>query len=108
MNTYGGGRRRVPVLQDLRQSAWATAPTTRAREDPGRQKATGGIEGEFKDGEFWVTKCSGIAVDDSTNGVFDIVQNETAADLPAELMRSQKGRGRGCSSPRWLMYKMTR
>lgn len=47
-----------------------------------KAKCTGGIEGEFKDGEFWVTKCSGIAVDDGTNGIFDIVQNETADDLP--------------------------
>ena len=47
-----------------------------------KAKCTGGIEGEFKDGEFWVTKCSGIAVDDGTNGIFDIVQNETAAALP--------------------------
>ena len=46
------------------------------------QAATGGIEGEFKDGEFWVTKCSGIAVDDGTNGLFDVVQNETSAALP--------------------------
>lgn len=48
-----------------------------------KAKCTGAIEGEFKDGEFWVTKASGIAVDDGTNGLYDIVQNETAASLPA-------------------------
>jgi len=48
-----------------------------------KAKATEGIEGEFKDGEFWMTKCAGIAVDDNTNGIYDVVQNETAADLPA-------------------------
>jgi hypothetical protein len=40
------------------------------------------IEGEFKNGEFFVTKCDGIAVDDGTNGIWEFVQNETAAALP--------------------------
>lgn len=40
------------------------------------------IEGEFKSGEFFVTKCSGTAIDDGTNGILDIVRNETAANLP--------------------------
>lgn len=40
------------------------------------------ISGEFADGEFFVTSCQGIAIDDGTNGIFDIVQNETADDLP--------------------------
>lgn len=48
-----------------------------------KAKATEGIEGEFKDGEFWMTKCAGIAVDDGTNGIYDVVQNETATTLPA-------------------------
>lgn len=48
-----------------------------------KAKATDGIEGEFKDGEFWITKAGGIAVDDGTNGIYDIVQNETATTLPA-------------------------
>ena len=48
-----------------------------------KAKCTGAIEGEFKDGEFWVTKASGVAVDDGSNGLYDIVQNETAASLPA-------------------------
>ncbi len=41
------------------------------------------LEGEFGDGEFFVTKCSGIAVDDGTNGIFEFVQNETATALPS-------------------------
>lgn len=40
-------------------------------------------EGQFQDAEFFVTKCSGIGIDDGTNGVFDFVQNETSAALPA-------------------------
>lgn len=40
------------------------------------------IEGEFKNGEFFVTKCEGIAIDDETNGIADLVRNETPADLP--------------------------
>jgi len=41
------------------------------------------LEGTFAEGEFFVTSCSGLAVDDGVNGIVDIVQNETAADLPA-------------------------
>jgi hypothetical protein len=41
------------------------------------------LEGTFGDGEFFITSCSGIAVDDGTNGIVDIVQNETAAALPS-------------------------
>lgn len=40
------------------------------------------IEGTYQDGEFLVTSCSGVAIDDGSNGIFDIVQNETAANLP--------------------------
>lgn len=40
------------------------------------------IQGQFGDGEFFVTQASGVAIDDGTNGIFDIVQNETAATLP--------------------------
>lgn len=39
------------------------------------------FEGEFKGGEFIVTKCSGIAIDNGTK-IYDFVQNETAAALP--------------------------
>lgn len=47
-----------------------------------KAKLTEPLEGEFADGEFFVTSCAGIAVDDGTNGIYDIVQNETAAALP--------------------------
>lgn len=47
-----------------------------------KAKCTGSIEGEFKDGEFWITKCSGIAITNGTK-IADVVQNETAANLPA-------------------------
>lgn len=40
------------------------------------------IEGRFQEGEFFVTSCSGIAVDDGANGIYEFVQNETAAALP--------------------------
>lgn len=48
-----------------------------------KAKVTEGIEGSFQDGEFFVTKCSGVAIDDGSNGIWDFVQNETADDLPA-------------------------
>ena len=41
------------------------------------------LDGELKEGEFYVTKCEGIAVDDTTHGIITYVQNETAAALPA-------------------------
>jgi hypothetical protein len=41
------------------------------------------LEGELKEGEFFISKCSGIAIDDDTNGIWEWVQNETAATLPA-------------------------
>ena len=48
-----------------------------------KAKLTGSIEGTFGDGEFLVTSCSGVAIDDGTNGIFDFVLNETAATVPA-------------------------
>lgn len=48
-----------------------------------KAKLTEALEGTFQNGEFFVTSCKGIAVDDGVNGVFDIVINETATDLPA-------------------------
>lgn len=41
------------------------------------------IDGSFGDGDFWVTSCSGIGIDDGSNGIFEFVQHETAEDLPA-------------------------
>jgi hypothetical protein len=46
-------------------------------------KLTSGIEGSLQDGDFFVTSCSGVCIDDDSNGIWDIVQNETADDLPA-------------------------
>jgi hypothetical protein len=48
-----------------------------------KAKVTGNVEGTFKGGEFWVTSCSGIAVDDGTNRIYEFVENETATTLPA-------------------------
>lgn len=42
------------------------------------------IQGQLGDNNFWVTQASGIAIDDGENGLFDIVQNETASDLPSD------------------------
>ena len=42
-----------------------------------------GIEGRFQEGEFFITSCNGIAIDDGSNGIADFVQNETAASLPS-------------------------
>jgi hypothetical protein len=47
-----------------------------------KAKLTESIEGELRDGEFFVTSCSGLAVSDGTN-LMTIVQNETATTLPA-------------------------
>lgn len=47
-----------------------------------KAKVMGGIEGNFQDGQFFITRCSGIGVDDGTNGIWDLVQHETAEDLP--------------------------
>lgn len=40
------------------------------------------MEGKLQDGEFYITRCSGVAIDDGTNGVLRIIQHETAATLP--------------------------
>ncbi len=45
-------------------------------------KVTGNIEGTFEYGSFKVTSMSGIAVEDTVNGLVDVVQNETATALP--------------------------
>lgn len=41
-----------------------------------------GIDGEFKDADFYVTKLVGIAIGDGTDKIVDVVQNETTAALP--------------------------
>lgn len=47
-----------------------------------KAKLTGALEGEWKDAEFFVTKCSGIAVDPGAGAIYELVQNETATALP--------------------------
>ena len=48
-----------------------------------KAKLMEGIEGEFKDGEFFVTKCSGMAIKPASGYLYEVVQNETAANLPS-------------------------
>lgn len=48
-----------------------------------KAKLTGPIEGEFKDAEFFMTKCSGVAIDPGAGNLFEIVQNETSGTLPS-------------------------
>lgn len=48
-----------------------------------KAKVTTGVRGVFRDGAFFVMQCSGVAVDDGSNGIWELVQNETADDLPA-------------------------
>jgi hypothetical protein len=50
-----------------------------------RCKLSGNIEGQFANGEFWVTKCEGVALADSNNDdkIFEFVVHETAEDLPS-------------------------
>lgn len=43
------------------------------------------LQGQLGDGEFHVTQASGVGIDDGTNGLFDFVQNETAADIYESL-----------------------
>lgn len=47
-----------------------------------KAKLTEGLEGEWKDGEFYVQKCAGVAIDDGSK-LMEVVQNEASATLPA-------------------------
>lgn len=40
------------------------------------------LEGTFQDSQFFMTNAQGVAIDDGTNGILEVVQNETAANLP--------------------------
>lgn len=44
-------------------------------------KADGGIQGELKDGEFWVTKASGTGIANAANKLYDFTENATAAAI---------------------------
>jgi hypothetical protein len=52
-----------------------------------RCRATGDIEGEFSDGSFYLTQCSGQAFPSqnatSIDALYDIIQNETVTAIPA-------------------------
>ena len=47
-----------------------------------KAKLTDGLEGEWKDGEFYVQSASGVAVDNGTK-LYELTHNETAASVPA-------------------------
>jgi hypothetical protein len=44
-------------------------------------KATGNVEGSMTGGEFWVTSCSGTAIGDASDNLYDMTDNETAAAI---------------------------
>jgi len=44
-------------------------------------KLTAGMDGTLADGAYYITTISGVAVDDGTGNLMDIVRNETAIDL---------------------------
>lgn len=46
-------------------------------------KITTPPEGQLSGENFYIQKCGGVFIDDGTNGAIDIVQNETATDLPS-------------------------
>ena len=48
-----------------------------------KAKITDGMEGTLQNGEFLASNTKGIGVDDSVNGIYDIVLNETASALPS-------------------------
>jgi len=48
-----------------------------------KAKLTSPLEGEFKDAEFFMTKCSGVAIDPGAGNLSEIVQKESAANLPS-------------------------
>ena len=47
-----------------------------------KAKLTDGLEGEWKDGEFFIQSGSGIAVDNGTK-LYELIHNETATTVPA-------------------------
>jgi hypothetical protein len=49
-----------------------------------KAKVTEGIDGAMQYGELFKPVIKGLAIDDDVNGIYDWVQNETAADLPGE------------------------
>lgn len=47
-----------------------------------KAKVTDGLDAPLEYGNLQMTKIKGIGIDDDTNGIYDWVQNETAAALP--------------------------
>lgn len=45
-----------------------------------KAKAEGDIGGDFAEGQFFLTSCSGRGLADDADNVWDVVQNETAVD----------------------------
>jgi hypothetical protein len=46
-----------------------------------RCKATEGVNGSLEDGEFWVTSASGTALGNSSDTLYDLVENATATAI---------------------------
>ena len=44
-------------------------------------RASENIEGEMSDGAFWLTSCSGTAIGDSSDNLYEFRQNETATAI---------------------------
>lgn len=44
-------------------------------------KVTGNLEGDMKDGEFWVTKADGQGLPNLSNQLYELIQNETAVTI---------------------------
>ena len=47
-----------------------------------KAKLTGGLTGEWKDGEFYIQSAEGVAIDDGSK-LYELVHNETATTVPA-------------------------
>jgi hypothetical protein len=48
-----------------------------------KAKITDALSGDFADGQFFITSCKGIGIDDGVNGIWEFYQHETATSLPA-------------------------
>jgi hypothetical protein len=44
-------------------------------------KADSALEGDLKDGEFWISKASGKGIPNLTNQLYELIQNETATAI---------------------------
>jgi len=46
-----------------------------------KAKVTDALEGDMKDGEFWITKAGGQGIPNQTNQLYELIQNETAVTI---------------------------